>query len=72
MHEGGIGPDHFIVAESHKGHIFNGREFAEGQPRAPNKRPDKADNKGNKGRQHKYGPIALYCFFHGKAPLTFK
>ena len=70
MGEGIIDPDHFVVVKADELHVFNGSELAEGQPRAPDERPHKADNKGNQRWQHKDGPVAFYGFFHRKAPFS--
>ena len=67
--EGIIHPDHFVVAQAHELHVLDRREFAEGQPRAPEKRPHKADDEGDERGQHEDGPVALYGFFHRKAPF---
>ena len=50
--------------------VMGDGELAEGQPRAPDERPHKADNKGNQRWQHKDGPVAFYGFFHRKAPFS--
>ena len=52
MGEGVIHKNHFVVAQPRELDVFDRREFAERQPGAPDKRPHKADDKGNEGGQY--------------------
>ena len=59
MGEGVIRPNHCVVGE-----------LAERQPCTPDKRPDKANNKGDEGRQYENRPITSNGFFHKYAPFV--